>query len=316
MVAPVLGMKRRAFDRWLQRRRIEKPRAERRPRSTVPEAARDAIRTRYLQSHRVWGPSVLAEWARREQIGTWSPSTIARVIEDLKPCEPKPPPPLRYEIVAANVMWSEDGAAFRWQGKKLELVVAQDEHSRFKTGYELAPGPATGEHVRAVLEGAFERYGAPLVLKRDGGAIFDSAEVRELLDEWGVTVVTSPPNYPRYNGKKERSIRDIKTFERACRPDQGRLERRIELAIDDLNQHRPRPVLGGNTAREVYERDRIELPDRHQFQQEVETEQARYETTAASRHEVAASRRKAVEAVLSRYGLIKWNADVSTYCTS
>ena len=259
---------------------------------------------------------MLACWAKREGLGRWSPSTIARAIEDLKPPDKPAKPMKRYEIAAANVMWSEDGASFKERTGKRELVVAQDECSRFKVGYALADGPATGEDVRAVLETAIKTHGAPLVLKRDGGSIFDEQSVMDLIDAYDITVVTSPPYYPRYNGKKERSFRDVRGFERALRRAEPRLDERIDRTMQDLNYDRPRPVLGGRTAKETYDDSVIELPDRRRFKQEVEQRQRELETAAASRHDKDAARRRAVEDVLSRYGLIIWNADVSTNYTA
>lgn len=81
----------------------------------------------------------------------------------------------------------------------------------------------------------------------------------------------------------------------------------------DLNYERPRPVLGGRTARDVFERDRRPLPNRRQFRKEVEQRESQLAADAASRHQRDSARRRAVEDVLSRYGLIEWSRDVSTY---
>ena len=80
----------------------------------------------------------------------------------------------------------------------------------------------------------------------------------------------------------------------------------------DLDQDRPRPVLGGRTAREVFEQDRMTLPDRFRFRLLVEMRQKELESNAGSRTEIAAARRRAVMEVLSRYGLLVWKGDVST----
>jgi hypothetical protein len=279
----------------------------------VPTEARWKLRQCYRDHLGQWGPSVLAAWARRQRLGSWSPSTIARVVEDLREEQPPKPKPRRYEITAPGVMWAEDGAGFRERGRKRELLVVQDECSRFKTAHALAEGPAKAEDVRALLEAAFDNHGPPLVLKRDGGSIFDEASVMELLDRHDVVVVTSPPRYPPYNGKKERSFRDVRGYERALRRRRRHLslEARIDDAIHDLNDDRPRPVLGGRTAREVFEQDRRALPDRKRFRQDVEREERRLVADAASRHQRDAARRRAVEEVLSRYGLIEWKGDVS-----
>jgi transposase InsO family protein len=261
---------------------------------------------------------VLREWAIREGIGTWAVGTISRVIADLKP---KPEPkrkPRRYEIAAPMVMWSEDGTKFKDGGKKKELLVLQDENSRYKLNWELADGPANATIVTKYLREAFETNGAPLVVKHDGDSIFHDECVRQLLDEYSVVDLTSPPGYPQFNGKKERSMRDIKSYERALRKNRvgDSLENRIELTMTDLNDDRPRPVLGGMTAAEVFRQNRIRLPDRRRFKMEVETRQLELVAQAGARHEIQAARRRAIIEVLSSYELLNWGGNVSTYFQS
>jgi transposase InsO family protein len=314
-MAEVMQTSAEALRRWEVRlaQRTGPPRKRGRP-DTVPPEARWKLRRCYQEHYKQWGPSVLAAWARRVSLGTWSPSTIARVIEDLREEKPKQAPPRRYEIAAPGVLWAEDGAAFRDRGRKRELVVVQDECSRFKPAHTLAEGPAKGTDVLAVLEAAFAENEPPLVLKRDGGSIFDEQSVMRLLDRHDVVVITSPPHYPRYNGKKERSFRDVRGFERALRRRHRGLSlgARIDAAIHDLNEERPRPVLGGRTAREVFEQERRALPRRRRFRKEVEQREQQLVAEAASRHQRDAARRRAVEDVLSRYGLLQWTGDVST----
>ncbi|GAI99260.1 unnamed protein product, partial [marine sediment metagenome] len=141
--------------------------------------------------------------------------------------------------------------------------------------------------------------------------------IRELLAAHQVTELTGPCRYPQYNGKQERSMRDIKSYERAMRHHgvRGRLRDRIEAAIGDLNEERPRPVLGGRTAREAYEQDRTQLPGRQDFIAAVNSKEEELRAVARSRSELESSRRRAVEQVLLRYGLMKVWCDVShNYC--
>lgn len=273
------------------------------------------LRQRYLDSYGQWGPRVLACWADREGLGRYSPTTIAGVIADLRPEKPPKLEPWHYEVTAPGAVWSEDGASFKERGKKSEMILVQDECSRYKTGHALCSGPASGKDVRKLLEELFQTHGAPLVLKRDGGSIFDEDSVRALLDEWGVLSLVSPPGTPRYNGKMERAVRDVRSHERAQREHGagGTLEERIDLAIEDLNEHRPRPVLGGRTATEVFE-DRCDpIPNRQLFRRKVEQRTLELKEEAASRREMDAASRKAIEDVLSSYGLMKWKGNASTY---
>jgi transposase InsO family protein len=315
MMAEVLGIGVVSLSRWKTRQTEEGKEQARcgRPEKMKAEV-KWKIRVCYVSHYRQWGPSVLACWAKRAGLGRYHPATIAGVIEDLKEEPEEKPNPRRYEITAPGVMWSEDGTGFKEHGRKKELLVLQDECSRFKPNWRLADGPANAAHVHDYLQEAFERYGPPLVLKHDGDSIFHETEVKNLLDQYEVVSLTSPPRYPPFNGKKERSIRDIKSYERAKRrhcPGTS-LKERLAEAIQDLNEHRPRPVLGGRTAREMFEGQCGKLPDRRTFRKEVREVEQRLLEQACSRRAQATARRKAIEAVLLRYGLFKEMADVST----
>jgi transposase InsO family protein len=315
-MAVEMGITVQALSRWVRRCGGKRGAARAGRPEIIPAAARWTLRACYLKHYKQWGPRVLREWSQRQGLGTWSATTISGVIADLRDQPEKKPPPVRYEIVGSNVMWSEDGTGFKDRRRKKELVVAQDEHARFKVGHELVDGPADEDAVYRNLQAAFARYGAPLVLKHDGGSIFHGGRIRSLLHQHQVTELTGPRHYPQYNGKKERSIRDIKSFERAMRR-HGRpstLRQRIDAAVDDLNHERPRPVLAGRTARNVFEKDRIPLPDRQEFRKEVDRTERQLRDAATTRAERDAARRRAVEHVLLAYGLMKTMGDVSHKC--
>ncbi len=313
VMAEEVGITVQALTRWVGRCEGERVAARAGRPEAIPAAARWRLRACYLDHYKQWGPRVLREWARRQGLGTWSATTITAVIADLRDEPQEKPPTVRYEIVASNVMWSEDGTGFKNRGRKKELVVAQDEHARFKVGHELVDGPADEEAVLRNLETAFARYGAPLVLKHDGGSIFHGNRIAALLRKHQVTELTGPRHYPQYNGKKERSMRDIKSFERAMRRHgtPSPLGRRIDAAVHDLNEDRPRPMLGGRIARNVFEQDRIPLPERQAFMEEVNRTERELHDAATTRAETDSARRRAVEGVLLAYGLMKEIGDVS-----
>ena len=108
-------------------------------------------------------------------------------------------------------------------------------------------------------------------------------------------------------------MRDIKSYERAMRRHGvgESLRKRLDATMQDLNEERPRPVLGGRTARETYENDRVALPDRRAFVGEIGDMARLFRETATSRHQRDRAHRRAVEAVLMRYGLMKIEGDVS-----
>ena len=312
-MAEEMGITLHALARWSRRCDGRRATARAGRPEVIPAAARWKLRACYLEHYKQWGPRVLGEWCQRQGLGRWSATTIAGVIADLRDVPEETAPTIRYEIVGSSVMWSEDGTGFKERGRKKELVVAQDEHARFKVGYELVDGPADEEAVHRNLEAAFARYGAPLVLKHDGGSIFHGQRIQALLRKHRVTELTGPRHYPQYNGKKERSIRDIKSFERAMRRygKPSTLRQRIDAAVHDLNQQRPRPVLAGRTASEVFQQDRISLPDREAFMEDVDRTEAELHDAATTRAERDAARRRSIEQVLLAYGLMKVIGDVS-----
>lgn len=313
-MAKALDMKPRSVRRKIARlnRAPSVPVKLGRPES-IGADARWKIRSCYQQHFGQWGSGVLAWWVRREGIGRWAPETIAKVIEDMKPKPEKKRKPLRYEITEPMVMWSEDGAGFKDGKRKREAMILQDECARYKVHTRLAEGPATEQHVLEYLEEASQTHGAPLILKQDNIAYQNTEAIQKLCDRHGVLLLNSPTHYPQYNGKKERSVRDIKGYVRALQKNRvgENLEEQLALAVKDLNDDRPRPVLGGHTAWEVFTHRRRRLPDRKQFLIRVQTKQLELEEKATDRKEKQAARRRAVEQVLLHYGLIKWKGNVS-----
>jgi transposase InsO family protein len=316
-MAEVMGIKYESLKRGIARLVGQRPTSNRKPGRppAVPARVRLKIRNCYIGHYKQWGPSTLAQWCRREGLGDYSPTTISSIIEDIREGEPVKEKPRRYEITAPNVMWSEDGAGFRDYGRKRELLLLQDECSRYKVNKRLVKGPATSDDVYDYLREAFDNQGAPLVLKHDGDSIFHEKDVCELLEKYGVINLKSPARYPPFNGKMERSIRDIKSYERAMRrfDSDTTLHYRIEATIHDLNEERPRPVLGGRIAREVFEDRPMPLPDRWVFYKEVMDTERMMISDSSSRKQKDDARRRAVELVLLRHGLMKEITDVSTY---
>ncbi len=311
MMSEALGMRPEAWRKWVEatvrpvghvhKRRGRKP--------TIPVKLREVIRAKYLEKFKQWGPAVLACWAHRSGFGRFSATTIARAIEDLKGPPQRSPVPRQVRLTAPGVLWSEDGAGFRQGGSKHELLAVQDDFSRYTLNSRLASGPATDEDVVIYLEQAFVAHGAPLVLKHDGGKVFQSEKVQGLLSRYQVESLTGPRHYPQYNGRRERAFRDLRSFEQAVHRHDPVLPLavRLRIAIQDLNDERPRPVLRGRTAAEVFH-DRKPLIDRTIFRQEVESTHKTLLETARSRDEQDSARRRAIEAVLLRTGYLEIRA--------
>lgn len=122
--------------------------------------------------------------------------------------EPRPQAAL-CEWLRAGRIWAMD---FTWlpdlrspwkRGEKKALVVRD-----LAAHHVLALVPAESENAAVVgetLARLIERYGAPLVLKKDNGSGFVAASTRELCERHGIVGLFSPPRTPSYNGSVEAS---------------------------------------------------------------------------------------------------------------
>ncbi len=61
------------------------------------------------------------------------------------------------------------------------------------------------------MSSLIDTFGAPLVLKTDNGSAFGAGRLRELLHQFMVLLLFSPPYWPRYNGSIEAGIGSLKT---------------------------------------------------------------------------------------------------------
>ena len=81
------------------------------------------------------------------------------------------------------------------------------------SGMQLAWLPVpdeTAETTLPILQALFMEHGPPLVLKSDNGPAFKSELVGELLTDWSVVPLRSPPYTPKYNGSCEAGIGGMK----------------------------------------------------------------------------------------------------------
>jgi dsDNA-binding SOS-regulon protein len=131
----------------------------------------------------------------------------------------------------------------------------QDLGSRYKF-LPLAGGYPAGEEIAGYLSKKFDRYGAPLVLKRDNEGNMNYTAINEVLEEFFILPLNSPKYYAPYNGGIEESQRELKSCLRQKHalglPDcSDRLAAYAEAAVNDLN-HRIRPCLNRRTSCHVF----------------------------------------------------------------
>jgi len=162
----------------------------------------------------------------------------------------------RIEWLMPGVAWAMDGTECDvGLASKVYLCNMQDLGSRYKF-LPLAGEYPVGEEIAGYLSEKFDRYGAPLVLKRDNEGNMNHAAVNEVLEEFFILPLNSPEYYAPYNGGIEESQRELKSCLREKLalglPDcSDHLSAYAEAAANDLN-HRIRPCLNGRTSCQVF----------------------------------------------------------------
>jgi len=162
----------------------------------------------------------------------------------------------RIEWLRPGVAWAMDGTEYDvGLVGKVYLCNMQDLSSRYKF-LPLAGEYPVGEEIAGYLNEKFDRYGAPLVLKRDNEGNMNHAAVNEVLEEFFILPLNSPEYYAPYNGAIEESQREVKRCLREKLalglPDcSDHLAAYAEATVNDLN-HRQRPCLNGRTSCQAF----------------------------------------------------------------
>lgn len=154
-----------------------------------------------------------------------------------------------------NTAWSMDPCEYgRRDAEEAYVSQMQDLASRYKFD-PMAGDIPDGEEISGYLTATFNRFGAPLFLKRDNGGNLNHAAVNAVLAEYYVLPLNSPVHYPPYNGAIEEAQAELKNglaARLAYKPcPREHLEPYAAAVEHDLN-HRPRPCLNGKNACQVY----------------------------------------------------------------
>jgi len=157
-----------------------------------------------------------------------------------------------------NVAWAMDPCEYKQQtapGDKVYLNHMQDMASRYKFTPMTGDVPC-GEEISGYLAATFNRFGAPLFLKRDNGGNLNHTAVNAVLEDYFVLPLNSPVHYPPYNGAIEEAQTELKnglaaklSYKPNCQREH--MEVYASTVEHDLN-HQPRPCLHGSNACQVY----------------------------------------------------------------
>lgn len=153
-----------------------------------------------------------------------------------------------------GIVWAMDASEYEQrnsEGKKVYLHQLQDLGSRYKFS-PMAGACPCGKEIAGYLAAQFDRFGAPLFLKRDNGGNMNHVAVNDVLSEYFVIPVNSPAYYAPYNGGIEHAQGELKSELRsmlitapAC--PREHIEAYAASAVHALN-HGQRSCLNGQNA--------------------------------------------------------------------
>lgn len=150
-----------------------------------------------------------------------------------------------------HTCWYVDTLRIRVREGLVYFQAVIEELSRCIIGYAIMPRLNTGNTAQLLRKTMDEMGTTPVVFKYDRGSEFTNHEVTELLTGKGVYIMPSPPNYPPFNGKFERLVKDIrkalKIFMTKKTLTYAGLMGIIQPAVRYLNCDKPRRMFGGKT---------------------------------------------------------------------
>jgi transposase InsO family protein len=259
------------FMRWKGRVRkgtpiVEKPG----PKKTMPlelTGLMDGIRSLDHKRKRSYGTGLLFE-VYQDQVSRGTYKRLVRLARADANRE-KAARMRRIEWKQPGLVWGMDDTYFGRDEnyRKLFLHSVRDLSSRYQfepLGGDFARGPKVAENLKRL----FDRYGPPLILKRDNGSNLEHHDVEKVLSEYRVIPLNSPRRYPPYNGAVEKGQFELKQKIGKRKANYWALPRRhfhvyAESASYELN-HVPRRCIRMKTSCQVFfsEKGGVKFPKR------------------------------------------------------
>lgn len=213
----------------------------------------------------------------------------------------------RVHVHARGVIRAFDALALKVDGALQYGLAACDRATAFLTSLRYAASYDT-EAVADVLETDFHRFGAPLVLLMDNASCHKTALIEDLLEDWGVLALYSPPRYPQFNGGCERKVRDCRSILDDIEfPNARSVREALATTRENLNELRPGRSLGWCTPKQAWQATSAPFVDREALRASVTRQSISLLTSAKlanTRLSVATARRIAIKQTLQSEGLI------------
>ena len=177
----------------------------------IPTSLRAMIKEKIHSGH--LGISKCKERARANFYWPNINADIERMIKACGPCQENRnmQPKEKNIAVEAEYPWQIVGSdIFHFAGS--HFLIVTDYFSGFPEVEYIGKNPEypTTKSIVNKLGLMFARQGIPEKLITDGGSQYTSVEFREFTKKWGFGMQTSSPEYPRGNGRAERSVQTVK----------------------------------------------------------------------------------------------------------
>ena len=190
-------------------------------------------------------PSVATIWRILRRRGLVTPQPQKRPRSSL----------IRFQAALPNELWQGDTT--HWvlaNGTGVEIFDLIDDHSRLALASVVFPTVKAADVV-AVFAEAARRYGLPVSVLTDNGAVFSGASRggtvlwESELARLGIGAVHSTPYHPQTCGKVERFHQTVKRYLRKQAPARSvaQLQAQLETFRTYYNQRRPHRALGRRT---------------------------------------------------------------------
>lgn len=156
-----------------------------------------------------------------------------------------------------HACWSLDTMYAHLMNVTLYLFVLVEEYSRLILGWKLCSAK-TADNAWDLVSRTMVTIGQkPLILKHDNGPEFIGAGLQVPLTGAGVLSLPSPAYYAPFNGRCERTIKEVRRFTQPVEERYGSLVYDLTGAIRRgsrvINDVLPRRIFQGRTSREVYQ---------------------------------------------------------------
>jgi hypothetical protein len=205
---------------------------------------------------------------------------------------------LDHKVVPAEIPYGPKRYFFRIMDERVRLTLS--------SGISMVKGAAAG--IRW-LNDHLKRHPNPLVFKYDRE--FDHPQFEGLLVARMIVPMPSPAAYPPFNGKMERTNRDVQMWIEAFGPDwypgYDELSQEAQRCLEEHDEYMERPMFEGRTRRQAYDEMQPPTVDRERFFRDADELRRSILNRPGKPVYRADAWRIAAKETLKRYGLVKYS---------